>query len=399
MERARFFFVVNIITKEGAERPGVHYSLEAGDFNTNKGLLTFGKRYQNGADLLLSGSYTESGGQTLYFPEYDDGNAANNGGYAEGTDGESVYAISGTLRHNALQIDAILFERGKEIPIGTYSQGLVFNNKGVKTYDKRYFLELKYRPQLARNLGFLLRFYYDWYGYKDTSLTRNSSIQVVSNRTRTEGGWYGSELQLDVTPLTWNRLIMGIELQAHDDLLKNIDEYLATTDLSRREQFQLYSVHLQEEIRLRRNLILTGGARLDYYKDYLRYGRNRATPRLTLLYEPDERGVIKFLYGQAFRVPNSYEYFYCGGSTGYVCNPDLRSEINTTYEIVAERRLGAYFLGSVSLYRYDIKDLITEIPAGANQMFVNLNRVRSAGIETEIEDRSPSGLKRYMIYT
>jgi len=63
------------------------------------------------------------------------------------------------------------------------------------------------------------------------------------------------------------------------------------------------SVYPQDEYTIRRNVILSAGARFDHYSGL----GNSAKPRVGLIYRPWERTTLKFLYGQAFRVPSLYE--------------------------------------------------------------------------------------------
>lgn len=79
-----FFGVINVITKSGAAIGGVEVSATTGSYDTSKGRISFGKKLDNGADLLVSASRLNSGGQDLYFPEFD--NQESNGGTAQGLD-------------------------------------------------------------------------------------------------------------------------------------------------------------------------------------------------------------------------------------------------------------------------------------------------------------------------
>jgi iron complex outermembrane receptor protein len=387
-----FFAVVNIITKKGVDIAGLRTSVEVGSFNTNKGLLTYGQRYQNGLDLLIHVSYTRSSGQTLFFSEYDDGDPAHNSGFAENSDGESIYSLFGKLHYKDLRLQGIVFDRGKEIPTASYSS--VFNDGREETFDGRYFIEMEYAPQLTQNLGLLIRAYDDWYRYKATYPIDNPPLTL--NKDYTPGRWYGSELRADWKAFEQNRLIAGIEAQNHHVLLKNYDEDPFLSYVDKRERFQVYSFYLQDEIRLLDNLALTAGIRYDTYQNYLAKDKQHATPRAALVYEPLQGSRIKLLYGQAFRVPNSYELLYCG--VNFVCNTNLKSEIINTYEGVFEQTLGSHLKGSVSLYRYDIRNLINLADLGGGQLgFENLDKVRGAGTETELRAKWV-GIEGYLNY-
>ena len=61
-----FFAVVNIISKRGRDLQGAEVSGEVGSFETYKGRLSYGRKFSNGVEGLLSGSYYTSEGQKLY---------------------------------------------------------------------------------------------------------------------------------------------------------------------------------------------------------------------------------------------------------------------------------------------------------------------------------------------
>src|SRR5262245_34482925 len=67
-----FFGVINVITRKGRDMGGhgAEASGEAESYDSYKGRVTYGKNFQNGLEVLLSGTIYESLGHgTLYFPE------------------------------------------------------------------------------------------------------------------------------------------------------------------------------------------------------------------------------------------------------------------------------------------------------------------------------------------
>jgi iron complex outermembrane receptor protein len=392
-----FLAIVNVITKSGSDMEGMRTFLEVGSENTNKGLFTFGKRYENGLNVLLSSSYLKSDGQeALYFSEFDDGKPTHNGGVAENADEEFVYAFSGSLRYRDSSLDGLFYERGKAIPTGSY--GSVFNDGRAETFDKKYFVEFKHHPKLREGLSLLFRLYDDQYRY--TARFPLNYPPIILNHDNTLGRWYGMELQTHWTAAPWSHLLIGTEAQNHKVHLRNFDEAPSVSYVNREEQFQLYSAYIEEEIRLRENLIATGGARLDVYKNYIREGDHQITPRAAFVYQPHEGRTIKALYGQAFRVPNSYELFFCGTGYNFVCNPNLRPETNDSYEISYDQAFRSYLTGSLSIFRYDVKDLIVLNSIGSGKrMFENLKQARGTGIETGLRGQWASGATSYSHYT
>ncbi|HOI17928.1 MAG TPA: TonB-dependent receptor plug domain-containing protein, partial [Geobacteraceae bacterium] len=63
--------VINVITRRGRDMDGVEVSGATGSFDTYKGRLSYGKKFEAGPEMLLSGTFLHSRGQDLYYPEFD----------------------------------------------------------------------------------------------------------------------------------------------------------------------------------------------------------------------------------------------------------------------------------------------------------------------------------------
>jgi len=65
-----FFGVINVITKRARDIDGWEFSFEPASFETYKGRATYGGTTK-GVEMLFSGTFYNSAGQNLYFPEFD----------------------------------------------------------------------------------------------------------------------------------------------------------------------------------------------------------------------------------------------------------------------------------------------------------------------------------------
>jgi iron complex outermembrane receptor protein len=108
-------------------------------------------------------------------------------------------------------------------------------------------------------------------------------------------------------------------------------------------------------------VILSAGARFDHYSGL----GNSANPRVGLIYRPWDRTTLKFLYGQAFRVPSLYELYYAYG-TSPEGKPLLNPETIHTTEVNAEQYFTKHTSVLVAGFYNSIGDLITGefIPQG-----------------------------------
>jgi len=99
----------------------------------------------------------------------------------------------------------------------------------------------------------------------------------------------------------------------------------------------VFSVFAQDEIRLRKKLMLNLGLRYDHYSIF----GGATNPRGALIYNPREKTTFKFLYGQSFRAPNLFELYY--NAPGNEANPALLPEIAKTMELVWEQYFANHF--------------------------------------------------------
>ena len=83
--------------------------------------MTYGKRYLNGLNLLLSGSFYDSRGQErLYFPEFN--SPATNHGIAEDCDGDQYRQVFADLSYHGLTLEGAYGLREN------YSHGLIWHH-------------------------------------------------------------------------------------------------------------------------------------------------------------------------------------------------------------------------------------------------------------------------------
>jgi len=123
-----FFGTINLITKRGRDLRGGEISAEAGSLGTYKGRLSYGNRYENGLEAMVSvSSYTSDGHSQLYYKEFDD--LGRNGGIAQNVDDESYRDVLAKLAYGDFSMQAGMINRQKTLPTAAYADsGVVFNS-------------------------------------------------------------------------------------------------------------------------------------------------------------------------------------------------------------------------------------------------------------------------------
>jgi iron complex outermembrane receptor protein len=145
-----FFGVINVLTKRGRDIKGVEVSTEAGSYDSYKGRFTYGDRFQNGLELLISSSFFDSAGHNrLFYKEFNE--PATNNGIARDVDGERYYHLFTRSSLTDVTFQGGYTYRSKHVPTGSF--GTVFNSRQNKTYDERGYVDLNYEHEFARQLS------------------------------------------------------------------------------------------------------------------------------------------------------------------------------------------------------------------------------------------------------
>lgn len=383
-----FFGVINVITKRGRDLKGLELSTEIAGYDSYKGRISYGNRFHNGVEMLLSGSFYDSAGRDqLFFKEFDD--PLTNYGIAEDADGDRFYNLFAKAAFSHLTFQGGYVRRKKGIPTAAF--GTVFNTTRTRTIDEHGYLDLKYERQFAQQVGLLARLYYDRFYYRGNYLYNTPPL--VLNKDITLGELWGTELKLTKRFWEKHKFTVGAEFRDNlhqDQANRDTAPFVGYLDDERRTQN--WAFYFQGEFAILDNLIVNAGARHDHYESF----GGTTNPRLALIYNLKKTS-IKLLYGEAFRAPNAYELYYDSGP--YTGNPDLQPERIKTYELVLERYLGSSLRASVAGYYYIIDDLISQ-QRDLDDLIVykNVEPIEAKGLEMELEGKWLSGLEGRVSY-
>ena len=391
-----FLGVVSVITKRGKDMPGVSVAGEVASYGTYKGRVSYGDTFNNGLELLLSGSFFDSHGQDqLFFPTFD--NPATNNGNALNADDEQFRQLFADASWGGFTLHGAFGLRDKGIPTAPF--GTVFNVTQTRTVDERSYLDLQYSRKLGLGWSITNRVYLDQFNNDGTYIYDYSALggpSRVMNKNFGHGKWWGDEVTFSKQILERQRLSVGSEFR--DNFQQNQGNY----DLKPFVQYfndrrtsNIFSVYAQDEIHLRKNLVLNLGLRYDRYSTF----GGTVNPRAALIYSPWYKTTFKLLYGQSFRAPNFFELFY--HAPGNEANPSLRPETVKTTEIVWEQYFANHFQMAASAFYYPIHSLITEQfdPLSGNNVFTNAQSLDIRGLDFTLSRELPRGLEGSMSYS
>jgi iron complex outermembrane receptor protein len=391
-----FAAVINVITKRGRDLNALEFSAEAGSWNSYKGRLSFGERFDSGLETLLSGTfYNSQGQQQLFFPEFD--SPATNNGIAENADGDQAYSVFGDIIYRDFNIHIVGDSRTKHVP--TASFGTVFDDPRNQTTDARRYVDAQYHHTFGswETLG---RLSYDWYGYHGIYIYDYAGTGIppfTENYDAANGTWW--DFQGDASRVFFKRHKVTFGTEFRQDIRQQQTNY----DI---QPYHLYfdshlsarigALYFQDKFSIRKNLAFVVGLRSDWYRTY----GNALSPRAGLHFNPTPNTDLKVNYSWAFRAPNDYEAFYAGNNSN-TANPSLKPERIRSWEVDVERRFRKRYYVSGAGFLNQIDDLIVQSmdPLTGQPVYANSTRVQTKGLEYELGVKWPGGLEGSVSHT
>jgi len=363
-----FYGIINVITKKGGDFNSAQVAVDAGSHQSYKERATYGKRFDNGADVLFSASTYKSQGQNLFFPEFN--SPSTNFGVAKNLDEENNRRLFFKGSFQQWSLETAYVTRKKDDPAASYNAD--FNVRPSDMQDTNAYINLKYEDDLSETLKASVRTYYGHYAY--TGRATYGGVPYLENDL---GRWWGSEAKFVYTGFDQHRIVYGLEYR--NDYQQ--DFYLPTAHLQ--HSSYMASTYLQDEYRLNQQLAFNFGARADY-------GGNNASnisPRLAAIYSPTESFDIKASFATAFRRPNAYEKYYNDYATHFP-SPDLQKERVAASELVFEYRPDRTSKIMSSLYHYTTKNVIEtggSLSTPGIEQFFNESNHKTHGVDFEYE--------------
>lgn len=399
-----FFGVVDVITKSGHVFDGFDLSGEYGSFDTHKARASFGKRFDNGADLLLSATrFDRKGPNRPYYwewgiPERDDGSA-------EGLDYDHADSVFAKWSYGPFALEAGHLDRANGLP--EFANGLILGEREGKTEDRRTFLTARYDDKIAPDWGLYLQLGYNrcgffgTYPFLDDFSIPGSASRVVGKESYV-AEWWGGEIRLTNTSFERHRLVVGAEWQNNFRLRDKSYDLPGPVYLDASYQFSRYGFYVQDEIRLMDSLSLLAEARYDTSP----FGES-ANPRFGFIWHPLDTTTVKLLYGTAFRAPSVFENEATASDIGEpstdidILNTGLRPEEIETIQFGLEQYLTPSTRLTATLYRYRMDGLLAQgfDPETGDTYFVNLDEIDGRGLEVEAETRFGNGVRGKLSYS
>lgn len=381
-----FFAVINVITRTAKQVKDWELSFQTGSFGTYEGRATYGHQF-HGLGVLFSGTFYDSKGQRLFFPEFN--SPATNNGITSDTDYESYKHILATLTFRGFTLQGLFSTRDKGVPTAYF--GAVFNDPGDFNVDSHQYVNLGYQHSIRK-------WQLDAHTSYDQARLQGpvpeapvmASDPVVLDTFSFRGNWWTGEVKVSGDLLERNHVTLGSEIR--DNLRQDQGDLRNPPNVFSQEPNSslITALYAQDELGITSRLTLNAGVRYDHYSTF----GGTTNPRLALIYRPASKTTLKLLYGNAFSAPDVYEISPDFGSF-YDDNLNLRPEHIQSFEARVQQGLGQYFQLSSGVYRNRIDDLITlvSVPIDGNFQYQNKGNAQATGMDVEFTGRATNGLQ------
>jgi outer membrane receptor for ferrienterochelin and colicin len=349
--------VINIITKKGSDIDGAQMALGFGSYETLTRRATFGKRFENGVDILTSFSDYDSDGQSY---TYNIDGVDTLQSHQHGENSKKLF-FKGSYERFSLV--AAYSKRNINIPSYPYTGE--WNDQAIHNHDENRFIRLANDLDITRYLKLSSSIWYGSYQYALEDSASMSSMDTLME-FKDVAKWYGGDLKLVGTWFDNHVISIGTEYR-HDYRWDNSHVF---TDVVANDVWwsyhgsyparKTYSLYGYDEWRLSPEWGLNYGARYENSDN----GYHALTPQAALIWKPRLSTEIKLSSGITHRQATPSE------------DTTLTPERVQTNELVIEERLDNQNRILASLYQYHLRDQISK---KAN------NGIDTHGAEVEFE--------------
>ena len=424
--------VVNIITKKGREINGVKGKYGYGSYGTHRADFIAGTTLLD-ADVMAWASLYTSQGKKIDIPRESDYSMTQHDGYVyiNGYKEKPSYDIGCTLKLKDFNF-MFNMKNGKQVPqyswyAQTYDYDAFRTMAGVKpgyTVNEKH-LELGYTKQLGKvNLN--VSAYGDWYSVQNYQPVSDSIIlnqynndgdviyidgkpqtklykglmQFIDYQEYTIGAMTKADANYTLGSMKGN-LLVGAQFEyfklSNNDYTMGEDYTKIVYTLPEEKNYirigseKIYSAFIQGKHYFTSQFILNAGLRFDNKSRANGKNVSALSPRVALIYFPNEKFSTKLSYSRAF-VDAPY-YTRNNTSNGYRGSEDLMPEYMNAIQLDFMGRIESWHLDyDVNIFYNHLTDIVFNNPSPDPEApkFINSGSLKVAGAEAELGFSIPS---------
>jgi outer membrane receptor protein involved in Fe transport len=396
-----FLGVINLVTRGRSGSTHTEAGLTAAGNGVGAARAMQQVTFSPDAGVWTSVSAAHGAGADYYFKEYASDPATR--GYSNGNDGFDAGNVTGRAWYRWATLEWYVNSRKKDLPSAV--AGGIFGDGRLHYTDTRGTAELRLEPVLAKQIEWLTRAHLDLYNFDDFIPTL---VEYGGNETESfRGQWAGIEQRVAYVPNKPLRVTVGGELEEDFKAEQagvaagGVSAGVTTPSLQYllpvNRAFQVGAGYASLDYTPVHAVKVTAGARYDYYSNF----GGSVNPRVAVIAKPYDGGVIKAMFGKAFRAPSVYEHYYEGPtqlpgdcreltpSAACLSQTPLRPESVYSGELELTHHFTPTLSATAAGYTNYITDILTLAGGGTEtspNQYVNLsNPIQTYGGEVEIK--------------
>ncbi len=365
-----FYGAVNVIPKTGRDIAGTELGLAIGSEPSGKIRATVGDRTAKGVDYVVTATEWRSRGEDSFaLPDSWRDKAPGQlvGTVAKDQDDMHHRSVFSRVSWRGVSAEAAYVRREKDVLPPVF---FTLNDSGARGVDERAYVLLRASGEPGPEASINAKVSVDVYNYDGRFTPQTTLFTPVETYARSVS--INGEVRWRQGFADVQSFSVGVEYQ--ENLRQDYGLVLPTLGTSVfdvEESSRYVSPFAQLDWEFTPALRATAGVRYDYYST----GDERLTPRVGLIWDVNKETTLKLLYGEAFRVPNVAERF----PGLFAANPNLGPETNRSWELVAERSLGAAWRIESHVYHVVSSDLIVNDPI--TLVYDNVDRYVTRGVD------------------
>ncbi|MBU0631825.1 TonB-dependent receptor [bacterium] len=333
--------VINIITKKGKDIDAVQVAGGYGSHNSRTKRATYGKKLENGLDILFSASDYISDGRDFTYQV----NAVDTTQKDQNGERNQRFFLKTSYENFSL----LAARSTRDLHIPSYPQDGIISDKSPMIQDENAFIRLSANIDLSQDLKLSASVWYGHYLYRydDPVYFENWGITELYG---TNARWHGGDLKFISSWFENHTFSLGFEYR-NDYEWSSFDKYRNDTTGQIEESYpydyeprKTTSVYLYDDFSIFPDFNLNYGFR---YEQSNNNGFHSFSPQAALIYKAFKNTVFKFSTGMTNRQATISE--------GYVDKPEHAQ----TTELVWEQGLGWQTELLASAYQYRISDRIS----------------------------------------
>lgn len=373
------FATINIVTNDAGEIRGSRYGLDVSSDLGRQLRMQAGTTLKNGLLFSASAHATQSNGQNFALPNDENSNSLN----IRHLDWMSNFGGHLQARFKNWKFTSLLTSGTKGVP--TSSWDTTPGDGRSRYHDGWFFGELSNSLRLSGAASLETRAFSDYYAYHAVYPYDPAGEDQIENAGNLR---LGAESHVTLSAGAGHRIVGGAEYS--DETLAKIKNWTKSSILySRNTPFSAWSLYFQDEFSATEHLSLSAGLRQFWHAR----GALNLVPRAAIVWSPLRATTAKLLYGEAIRVPSTYERDWEDNETE-IANHNLKSEHIKTYELIVEQRPRPELFFSGSLFSYKVNNLIDPVIDEASGLvqFRNTSAAKATGSELTLTYRPHNGL-------